>query len=87
MAAHDGRNPHFGREFIHGVAAYDRIVAVTQTTTVVERYDGSTRLRRRGNSLIFDDGRCSDVDALVVVENVAKVFNPNPRKFSEVSKP
>jgi hypothetical protein len=77
----------FGLEFIHGVAEYDRIVAVTQTTTVIERYAGSTRLRRLGNSLIFDDDRCKNKDAVAIAEKVAKVFNPRPRQFSKIPKP
>ncbi len=78
---------HFGRAFIHGIARFDRILAVIQTTSVVERYDGSTRLRRLGNSLIFDDGRCTDPVAFEQAEKIAQVFNPHPRRFSEVPKP
>lgn len=77
----------FGREFIHGVAKYDRILAVVQTSTAVEWYDGSTRLRRLGNSLIFDDGRCKDASMGATIAKVAEVFNPKPRRFSEVPRP
>jgi hypothetical protein len=77
----------FGREFVHGVAKYDRILAVVQTSTAVEWYDGSTRLRRLGNSLVFDDGRCQDPTVSTTVQKIAEVFNPKPRRLSEVPKP
>lgn len=77
----------FGREFIHGVAKYDRILAVVQTSTAVEWYDGSTRLRRLSNSLIFDDGRCGDPAVNATAQKIAEVFNPKPRRFSDVPKP
>lgn len=76
----------FGRKFIYGVAKYDRILAVVQTSTAVEWYDGSTRLRRLGNSLIFDDGRCGDPAAHATAQKIAQVFNPKPIRFSEVPK-
>lgn len=76
----------FGLAFIQGVAKYDRILAVVQTSSAVERYEGGTTLRRLGNSLIFDDGRCGDPALCAQAQKIASVFNPNPRLYTKVMK-
>lgn len=74
----------FGLDFIGEVARYDRILALVQTASVLVSVGGSESMQRHSNSFIFDDRRQADSLALAQAERIARVFNPKPRRYSQL---
>ena len=72
----------FGREFLREAAHWPRVLAVAQTQTMVEAVGAASRLRRLGNSCVFDDRSDVPEDAWTRAKEVAATFNPNPRVWT-----
>ena len=75
----------FGRPFIERASRLSQIGALVQTQSKVEIVNGSTSLKRTGNSCVFDHRK----DFGLYRDNankVAQVFNRNPRRYSLIQK-
>ena len=74
----------FGVQFLKDAAHFPRILAVAQTQTLVETVAGASRLRRLGNSCVFDDRTGVPEGSAARAREVAAAFNPNPRIWSQL---
>lgn len=74
----------FGRTFLREAAHWPRVLAVAQTQTMVEAVGPASRLRRLGNSCVFDDREDVPAEAWARAREVAAAFNPKPRIWSEL---
>ena len=75
----------FGREFIRYVASLSHVLAIVQTTTMLEIVAGASCLTRSANALIFDGVRPqAPASAMDDALRVASVFNPAPVRYSAV---
>jgi hypothetical protein len=74
----------FGVGFLRDAAHFPRILAVAQTQTMVEVIAGASTLRRLGNACVFDDRPDVPEDAWERAVEVARSFNPQPRRWTEL---
>lgn len=83
MATKGAEMESFGREFIRYAASLPRVLALVQTTTMLEIVAGASRLSRSANALIFDGVRPqAPASAMDDALRVASVFNPAPVRYS-----
>lgn len=74
---------NFGRSAVLGAARRPAIAAIVQTSSAIEAIGDQTRFVRYSNSLVFDQ-RQYPPGVQQRVEQIAAVFNPHFRKYSQV---
>jgi len=73
----------FGREAVRRAAALPAIACLAQISSRIAAVAGETRFIRLGNSIVYDDRRIS-TELKQQVEQIAAVFNPQFRHYSQI---
>lgn len=73
----------FGRTAVLRAAALPRIAALVQTSSALEVVGDESRFARYSNALVYDQRAYPD-GVMQQVEDIASVFNPQFRRYSQI---